>query len=285
MLPYCLDIVRRRCLYVADADMGAVQAAPFYYLHLRQNARRIVFVPWEMTPLSGKTGRAPILVFSPGRVGSTLLSAILFEAGVANVSEPDFYTQATTASAACPFNPLRDAMAAAARALGRDLAAAVGQGAPVVAKLRAECCRAPWLILEEDRPKTIFMTRAFEPWARSTGRVFRAGPRRAVSKYLQSLECYAWLRRYTDCHLVPYESLMADPGRTCDALGGFLGIRISADAARRALAKDAQEGTPLEREARPARPGWEETFNGTLALWQSDRMRKRRAKLPLYDSL
>jgi len=283
LLPYCLDAVRRRSLYVAGADRRAAQAAPFYYLQLRQSARRVVSVPWDMTPLSGNAGQAPILVFSPGRVGSTLLSAILFEAGIANVSEPDFYTQATTAFAAGPFNPLRGPMAAAARALGRDLVAAVGQGTPVVAKLRAECCRAPWLILDGDRPKTVFMTRAFEPWARSTGRVFRAGPRRAIAKYLQSLDCYAWLQRHTDCHLILYDALMADPDPTCIAFGEFLGQGISADATHRALAKDSQDGSPLEREARPARPGWEETYNATLALWRSDKMRKRRAKLPLYD--
>jgi hypothetical protein len=283
LLPYCLDAARKRSLYIAGADAAAAQAAPFYYLHLRRTAKRLVSVPWEMTPLSGKAGASPILVFSPGRVGSTLLSAILVEAGIANVSEPDFYTQATTSFAAGPFNPRRHSMAKAARDLGRDLAAAIGEGGPVVAKLRAECCRAPQLIVEGERPKTVFMTRAFEPWARSTGRVFRAGPARAVAKYLQSLAAYDWLLRHTDCHLVLYDELVSDPGSRCTALGRFLGRDISPDAAARALASDSQQGTPLEQEARPPRAGWEKTLEDTLALWRSDKLRRRREKLPLYD--
>ena len=284
VLPYCLDPVRLRSLYVLGADLRETAAAPFYYLHLRRTAREVVSVPWEQGRLiAGGTG-SPILVFSPGRVGSTLLSSILFEAGVPNVSEPDFYTQATRAFAASPFNPLRAAMHEAVLNLGRDLAAAFGTGAPVVAKLRAECCRAPWLILEEGRPKTIFMTRHFEAWARSTGRVFRAGPKRAVAKYLQALRALDWLQHNTQCHLLLYDALLADVGGTCTALGAFLGCDIAPEAAERALARDSQEGTPLELGARPERADADEVLAETLKLWGSDKLVRIRASLPLFEA-
>ena len=284
LLPYCLDPLRRRSLYVAGADLEAAAAAPFYYLHLRRTAKAVVSVPWEQGRLVAGGSASPILVFSPGRVGSTLLSAILFEAGIPNVSEPDFFTQMTRAFAAGPLNPLRAAMQGAALNLGRDLASAFGQGAPVVAKLRAECCRAPWLILETGRPKTIFMTRRFEAWARSTRRVFRAGPKRAVAKYLQSLRALDWLQRNTQCHLLLYDSLLADLGGECAALGAFLGCGIAADAAARALARDSQEGTPLELGARPEQADADEVVAETLKLWGSDKLVRIRASLPLFDA-
>lgn len=282
-LPYCLDPLRLRSLYVAGADLKETAAAPFYYLHLRRTAREVVSVPWEHGRLfTDPSPLSPILVFSPGRVGSTLLSAILFEAGIANVSEPDFYTQATRAFAASPYNPMRAAMRAAVLNLGRDLSAAFATGGPVVAKLRAECCRAPWLILEEGRPKTIFMTRRFEPWARSTARVFRAGPRRAVAKYLQSLDALDWLQRHTQCHLLLYDSLLADVGGVCAELGQFLGREIAPEAVARAMARDSQEGTPLELSARPERDGADENLAEILRLWGSDKIVRKRAPLPLF---
>ena len=284
VLPYCLDPLRRRSLYVADADVRAASEAPFYYLHLRRTARTILAVPWRAGRITAPSDAAPpILAFSPGRVGSTLLSAMLFEAGIANVSEPDFYTQMTRQFAASPFNPLREQMRAAVLSMGRDLSAAFGSDGPVVAKLRAECCRAPWLILEQGRPKTLFMTRRFEPWARSTGRVFRAGPKRAVAKYLQSLRALDWLERNTQCHVVLYDSLVSDTAAACSALGTFLGREISADAAKRALERDSQEGTPLEQGARLARADADEVLAATLALWRSDKLLRLRAALPLYD--
>jgi hypothetical protein len=273
-----------RSLYVADPDLKDTAAAPFYYLHLRRTARVIVSAPWEGGQiLPVRESGPPILVFSPGRVGSTLLSAILFEAGIANVSEPDFYTQATRAFAASQLNPLRASMRRAVLNLGRDLASAFAGEGPVVAKLRAECCRAPWLILEEGRPKTIFMTRRFEPWARSTARVFRAGPRRAVAKYLQSLQALDWLQRHTQCHLLLYDSLLADVGAACTELGRFLGRDIAPEAVKRALARDSQEGTPLELGARPERADAQETLAETLKLWGSDRIVRVRASLPLFE--
>src|SRR6478736_2202650 len=78
LLPYCLDFVRRRSLYVGGVDTREAQGAPFYYLYLRRNARFVVTIPWEEGALSQNDARAPVLLFSPGRCGSTLLSRILF---------------------------------------------------------------------------------------------------------------------------------------------------------------------------------------------------------------
>jgi hypothetical protein len=279
VLPYCLDFLRRRSVYVGGVDPKGAQEAPFYYLHLRREARSVVSVPWESGPLAAQTTRAPVFLFSPGRCGSTLLSAILSAAGLPNVSEPDFYTQATTALGASRFNPLRPAIQKAVWAMGADLAAALDPAQPPLVKLRAESCRAPDLLWQPLERRTLFMTRGFESWARSTGRAFRNGPDKAVRKYLRAMTCYAWLRQYSDCHLLHYEDLLAAPVDTMAALARFLGRDIGADAVTSTMKEDSQEGTPLRQGARADQPGWEKRFDATMALWNSDRVRGVRGRL------
>jgi hypothetical protein len=279
LLPYCLDFVSRRSLYVGGVDLHAAQAAPFYYLHLRRSAGVVVAVPWECGALSGIAPRAPILLFSAGRCGSTLLSQILVAAGVATVSEPDFFTQATSASAASPLNPLRARVRRASGNMGRDLCAALAPAGPLVAKLRAESCRAPEQLLSTGERRTLFMTRGFEDWARSTEQAFRNPPRKAVRKYLRALKCYEILRRRSECFLLRYESLMSDPAGTCAALAAFLRTNIAPEAISVAMAKDSQEGTPLAQGAHRDAVGSTQRLEATLALWNSARVRRVRRRL------
>jgi len=279
LLPYCLDFLRRRSVYVGGVDANGAQSAPFYYLYLRRNAARVVSVPWEHGALAPGAARAPIFLFSPGRCGSTLLSRLLSAAAIANVSEPDFYTQATTAIAAEPFNPFRGRIAEAAAAMGADLAAALDPVQAPVVKLRAESCRAPQLLVRESEKRTIFMTRGFESWARSNGRTFRNGPQKTVGKYLTAMSGYAWVKRNGDCLLVHYERLLADPPAEAASLAAFLGRTISAEAVSSTMKEDSQGGTPLKRGARPDLPGWERRFDETMALWNSAKVRRARAAL------
>ncbi len=281
LLPYCLDIARRRSLYVSGVSTREASAAPFYYLHLRRDARDVVSVPWEAGAIVAKAPRAPIFLFSPGRCGSTLLSRILFAAGIANVSEPDFHTQLTSAWASGPFNPWREQMRAAVANMGSDLAAALGD-APVV-KLRAESCRAPQLLLQADEPRTIFLTRGFAAWARSNARTFGNGARKSVAKYLRAITCYSYLKRNGSCQLLRYEELERDPLKVTQALGLFLGRNIAPEAARAAMMKDSQDGTPLGRDAHSGRAGWEKRFDEALALWNSDRLRRSRDRLAIDE--
>jgi hypothetical protein len=279
LLPYCLDFLNRRAIYVGGVDSAGAQTAPFYYLHLRRTARRVVSVPWETLPLVHDAARAPIFLFSPGRCGSTLLSRILSAAGTANVSEPDFYTQATSALCASSFNPFRATIGKAVAGMGADLAAALSPDQSPVVKLRAESCRAPDLLVQPRERRTIFLTRDFESWARSNGRAFRNGASKSVGKYLSAMKGYAWLRQSSDCHLMRYEDLQADPLGTMAALGRFLGRGIDPSAVAATMKEDSQEGTPLRQGARPDRPGWEKRFDATMALWNSARVRRARARL------
>jgi hypothetical protein len=280
-LPYCLDVIARRSLYLTGLATREAQEAPFYYLYARRNGRAIASVPWEWNGSAEKARAAPILLFSPGRCGSTLLSQLLFDGGIANVSEPDFYTQLTSIAGASALNPIRGAMQAAVRNMGSDLAGALGQ--PLVVKLRAESCRAPQLIVEGGERRAIFMTRRFEDWVRSTGRVFRNPPAKMIGKYVQSLACFDWLKKHSDVHLVRYEDLIALPEQVAESLSRFLGSAIPAGIATAALARDSQEGTPLARGARTANDRTDRFVDDALVLWNSDKVRRARARLDVAE--
>jgi hypothetical protein len=279
LLPYCLDFVRRRSVYVGGVDTTAAQTAPFYYLYLRRTARRVVSVPWESGARHPEATRAPVFLFSPGRCGSTLLSRILAAAGSANVSEPDFYTQATSAACASRFNPFRATIQRAIWNMGADLSLALDPAQSPVVKLRAESCRAPDLLLQPRERRTIFLTRGFDSWARSNGKAFRNGAHKSVQKYLLAAAGYAWLKQNSDCHLLRYEDLSADPLGAIEGLARFLGRGIGTEAVLATMKEDSQEGTPLEQGARPNLPGWEKRYAATLALWNSDRIRRARERL------
>jgi hypothetical protein len=272
LFPYCIDFLRSRVLYIADLDAEAVQGAPFYYLYLRRHARRVLSVPIA----AGGEGDDPVFLFSPGRCGSTLLSHVLFEAGIASVSEPDFYTQVASWFWSRRSNPLAARYRTAMWAMSRDLVAAVG-AAPVV-KLRAECARAPELFVRNPAAPTLVMFRRFETWSRSTAQAFGASPAKAVQKYMTALKCFAWLRRHSRCLLVRYEDWLTDPAAAAAGLGNFLGRPISPEAVRRAVGSHSQAGTPLEHRRRS---DWEAKWRGALQLWSTPRLVTARDRLDL----
>lgn len=274
--PYCLDFLRARCLYVVGVEPQQVQSAPFYYLYLRRHACRVLSVPVELVPIAAAPQNDPVFLFSPGRCGSTFLSQVLFEAGFASVSEPDFCTQMASWFWSQRFNPLAPVFGEAMRAMSADLAAALG-GVPVV-KLRAECARAPELFVRSPVASTIALFRRFESWSRSTAQVFGAQPGKAVRKYMTALRCYDWLRRNSRCHLMWYEDWLNAPAAAAGALGGFLGRSINPEAVARANLVHSQAGTPLLGRIRP---GWEAKWEGALRLWQSPRLVTARRRLDL----
>lgn len=276
-LPYCFDFGHARALYVTGVDVEQAKAAPFYYLYLRRHAQNVVSVPIEhgslacVSPVSD-----PVFLFSPGRCGSTLLSQVLAEANVRSVSEPDFYTQLASLVWSSPLNPARGVFLKAMWNMSDDLSTALG-GAPVV-KLRAECARAPELFVRQKGARSIVMFRGFEDWARSTARVFGAGPEKAVQKYLAALHCYARLSRISRCQVVRYEDWVADPLAAAEELGRFLGVTIPAEAVRNAASAPSQDSTPL---AGRTRRGWQAKFDGAMQLWGSPRLVSARERLEI----
>jgi hypothetical protein len=100
-----------------------------------------------------------------------------------------------------------------------------------------------------------------------------------IGKYFTALSCYDFLRRNSDCHLMRYEDLMADPNAACSALAEFLGCEIAPGAIAAAMKKDSQEGTPLAQGKRDETPDSERRLAKTLALWNSDKVKRMRGRL------
>jgi hypothetical protein len=273
-VPYLLDFRYARTLYATGIDREQAKQATFLYLHLRNHARGILSVPWEAGPVYPSDGGQPIFLFSPGRCGSTLLHNILIAAGADSLSEPDIY-QAFTCRVYNRLPPLRPLIERATRDATQDLVSLFAErGRPLVIKLRAATCTRPAAILAcaGRSPKTIFLTRQFESWAKSASQAFHHPPQRLVLNYKHAVECCAFLRRNSNCHLLHYEDLLENPNKVRAALGEFLGLEIPNEALAGAMDRDSQAETPLDQSILRARTHWEQSRAETIALWRASQL-------------
>jgi hypothetical protein len=231
--PYCFDPANRTLLCVSTPD---ISDATFFYQAQRQCARSVITVPFDALPDGPK---APALIFSIGRCGSTLLVRALQAGGVRTVSEPDFFTQA-----ACQQPPdasLRRVIAGATRLLPYS-----------VIKLRLECNNAPLLLAGAfESPRIMFILRDPVDWAASLRRLSRntLDLGWAVGQLGRSLLALDELSRNYAVRICYYEDFRdLDSGTIADVLSWTGGSgSVSAQALRSIAAKDAQEGSIVSR--------------------------------------
>ncbi len=273
LFPCSFDIARARTAYVPDLNFEKLRKEPFSYPYAAREAKTVLFVPWEMGQYNRPRATTdPLYVFSPGRCGSTLLHKILSAANVCTVSEPLVHI-AVLSEVYRRHRVVRPLLNFATRTYARDLVNAFGQGCVLVVKLQADACWAMPPLLERSRERrTIFMTRRFEEFARSFCENFGATPEDLVKRYRQSLRCYAYLLKNTDCHLVRYEALIERPGSTMERLAEFLGHDIPSDAIDAAMSVHSQAGTPMERATEEGRERWRACRDETLRYWQASGM-------------
>jgi hypothetical protein len=269
--PCIFDIPRARTLYALGLDTQELQQAPFANVHARIKARSILSVPWEAGPINRPRIEAdPIYVFSSGRCGSTLLHNILLAAEIPGVSEPDVGA-GLLSLAYWKYPPLRPVLRWATRTYVRDLMSALaGEDQTLVVKLRSQyCAAAPALLKKSRERRTIFMTRRFEDWAQSVGRMFQVTAASLLGEYCLSLNCYAYLRQHSDCHFLRYEDLVSQPHREMARLSEFLGREISAQAVDRAMSVGSQTGTRLERVTERGKARWDTMKDEVYRQWIS----------------
>jgi hypothetical protein len=269
LLPYCLDVKNRRSIYCQGNGIEKALRAPFYYVQLRQTTVSLLSVPWERGRLAEGTGQRPCFIFSIGRCGSTLLANALRNAGAPAVSEPDFLTQGMAAYLfKGPLYAGYPELSQVLRNLTDDLLDSIGSDGRTIAaiKLRAECCKAPRLIVGSDGSKSIFLIRRFPSWASSMLRVSNLSPQRLVTRYIEGLRCLQWLRQNTDCHLLTYEDLESPEADAFADAAQFLGLAPS-DEMRDALSTDSQAGTPLSRRAFKERTAPAHLLEQAVRLW------------------
>lgn len=257
--PYIMDIARGRTLYVPGLDVQKLCEAPFANVYAKQQASQILSVPWEAGPIvRPRVDADPIYVFSSGRCGSTLLHNILLAARIPGISEPHI-GGALISPAYGKYPLIRPLLRWATRSFVRDLMSVAGSNnGPLVVKLRSQFCGVSHLLLGKSRERrTIFMTRRFENWAPSVGRLFRVTPAYLVANYRQSITCYAYLRQHSDCHFLRYEDLIEQPYERMAELSAFLGRDIPRDAVAEAMRLGSQKGTGLERPSEQGLARWE----------------------------
>jgi hypothetical protein len=249
-LAYCADIARERVLFTchAAADVPAVFGGTFLFVDQLRLAGGVVSVPFErLAELGLAQGQAePVLIFSAGRAGSTLLAKLLGGVGLPCASEPDMLTQMVCLpeEARRGLPPGMDiemagiCMAALARVLGRG----------AFLKLRSQCNAAPLLLLGGAASgRVVFLLRQARVWALSRRRAFAEGPAHIANILRETMEALdTVLRAGVPCDVVWFETVLRDP---------LAALRICAPGARpdparvaSVMARDAQDGTILARE-------------------------------------
>jgi hypothetical protein len=227
--PYCFDLSNRLLLCVSTPDIAG---STFFYQAQRRRARTVLRVPVDELP---DASASPALIFSIGRCGSTLLFRAFEAAGVAIVSEPDYFTQAALAGIHDRF--LQVAIGRATRLL------------PYAAiKLRLECNAAPLLIAGAFRaPRVVFVLRDAVDWASSHHRQSRGtiGAAQWTTVLKGSLFALAQLAQVYDVRVAYYEDFRTlDPGPIAALLAscGFTD-RVDAAALRAVAERDSHEGS------------------------------------------
>jgi len=248
-VPYCVDMRRERVLFTDHdaAGFARVRGAAFMFGEQLATAVGVHSVPFERLPeLAAGLDPPPLLVFSPGRTGSTLLVRVLSAAGLCCASEPDILTQIAR-FAEEDFRllppPTRQWVARAAIAgLQRAL------GARLCIKLRSQSNERP-LLLVRAAPgcRVVFMARGMRGWAMSRHRSFGETPEMVAAVLRQALDAFDKLLTMGSVAVLWFETLASDPERA---------VRICAPdavfdpgAVHGALAEDSQAGTMVSREA------------------------------------
>jgi hypothetical protein len=238
--PYCFDLANRMLLCVSTPD---ISTAVFFYQAQRSRARSVIAVPFDALP---RGPASPVLIFSIGRCGSTLLAKALESAGVRTVSEPDFYRQAACSK---PPDP----------SLQGAINGATGLLPYPVIKLHLECNNAPLLIAGSFiAPRIMFILRDPVDWAASLRRVSRNAlePAWAVSLLQTGLSALDELTRSYAVRIAYYEDFRELGAEYVTDLLSWMGRpeTVSRETLLKVAARDAQEGTVASRDAVSAVP-------------------------------
>ncbi len=246
VVPYCFDYSEKLLIYAVGVDPFRAGQATFHFVYLRENAKGFLKVPLEKFPVAiPEAAQIPTILFSVGRCGSTLLSKLLGVMEVVSISEPDFFTQFALLA---PFDA--DSCRMLVHATDQLLAPFQEQGKRnCVLKMRSQANYAPGQIIGSfpQKPKTIFLTRNFQPWCESVMRVFGSTMESNLAQYIDSLKALRWLKSNTDCLAIQYEDLQNNPEMVCQRLIGFLGIEPAVHDLSEVLSHDSQADSELAR--------------------------------------
>ncbi len=270
LIPYCFDLRTGTIIFCAGIDPTLAMAAEFHYDYLRTHARRFIEMPPQSFRSSEEAARAgSVLLFSPGRCGSTLLAKVIRAMGGVCISEPDFYSQfayyAAHVGAVVPAD--RHLLEMARQVL---VAPWRKSPSPVVLKMRSHANRAPTALLPAgaDAAKVVFLMRRFEPWCESRMRAFGGMFRSHMDVYHRTLLALQQLQQNARCLLLDYDDMNSASPAWATHVAAFLGLTFDEASVRNVLDQDSQQGTPLAAEqlSRQITP---ELRNNIAAAWRA----------------
>ena len=179
-LPFVYDLDQRTLLLTLNLRPHDLLHAPFLYAAQRKRARVVLRVPMTSLPaIYGAPDRQarPVLIFSLGRTGSTLLEKIVGCVTARSISEPDTatYLSANKMRLAALPTEEREAFTHYAIAPFFDLRIPGGETARCVIKFRSQVSGIAAEFAETfPKARFVFMLRERRAWARSTYRAFSA---------------------------------------------------------------------------------------------------------------
>src|SRR4051794_18613884 len=285
---YCLDHEHRRAIFVRTVPEVDLSAAPFFYQAQYAAAQQLIAISYDTlhqlaSDVSIEAQRI-ILVYSPGRCGSTLVSHALNQgSGVFSFAEPDVHSQLTAirepdgSNGAEVSDLVRDCtkvMCAAARS-GGALAWAF--------KFRSYAMDLADLLFHHfPEARVVFVYRNIVGWAASSVRAFGMFEPQNLASSPQSQRLlsrlFPLIRKYSETHTttiptmellvcrwvsamqgcldlqqqgVPmfcarYEDLREAPRTVLDAMLDYCGLSVEDTALLdRVVAQDSQAGTSL----------------------------------------
>lgn len=246
---YCLSRAEKRVLFTICPHTDALFDAPFLWQAQYQLASQVASVPFErLQEFIGTLPLKPIFVFSIGRCGSTLLSALLRKCGIHSISEPDLLTQLATSA----FGD-RSRMGTELRQLlvQSCIASLAHHGTvPIAIKLRSQCNVIAREIAQAFPEGTyVMMMRERHAWLNSRLTALGGDPVALASLYRSGLEAYHELQSLeANCKMVWYEDLLNRPEATLAQLvrNTSIGPRGIPDV-RSVMDRDSQSGTTLEK--------------------------------------
>jgi hypothetical protein len=253
LIPYCIDFNNN--ILIQSVGLHPFQAlkATFHYYYIRKNAKKFLFMPLEFLTKPPPKNISAILLFSPGRCGSTLLSKLIAKIGVTSISEPDIYSQSAIYFATKVKNQAKAAQVLQLLKWANYFLLAPflkKEPSNILIKLRSHVTYSPGIVLSSfPKPhKTIFIKRNFHSWCKSRMRSFANTIEHNVEIYIQSLHCLHFLLKNTDCLVINYEDINENPELVVKQLSSFFSIDINFDNVKDVLAQDSQADTKLARD-------------------------------------
>lgn len=253
-LPYCFDFKARVMISTLHADPDIVIAQPFLHAAQREHAHAIARIPWARLdsvfgPVNG--GAKPLLIFSIGRCGSTLVHALLRTLTCRAFSEPDCLTQLAIKRLDYDRLGVRES-----DLIWYGLAPLIGENTTqanrCAVKFRARVnALVPQIASLLPTARYIFIFRNADDWARSTHRAFGIKPQAAARLLARSIRAAGHLAKTGVEHeIVRYEELIESPAEVLARIvnpGGGIAGSAQRETIAEIMQRDSQHGTPISR--------------------------------------